>query len=100
MQQAFRELLDFMKPGMREEEACAYLEYRMRCLGADGVSFPSIVAADANAALPHAIPGKTKLKRGGMKTQELPPGWEPVGGGAGSDGNGLFTAYVMACRVQ
>lgn len=32
------------------------LEYRMRKLGGDDVSFPSIVAFDARAALPHAIP--------------------------------------------
>ena len=60
-QQAFRELLEFIEPGQRESEVAAFLEYRMRALGADGVSFPSIVAADANAALPHAIPGSKKI---------------------------------------
>ncbi len=60
-QQAFKELLDFIEPGQTESQAAAFLEYRMRCLGADGVSFPSIVAADANAALPHAIPGAKKF---------------------------------------
>ncbi|MBB6431092.1 M24 family metallopeptidase [Algisphaera agarilytica] len=65
-QEAFIELLDFIEPGQRESEVAAFLEYRMRALGADGVSFPSIVAADANAALPHAIPGNRKLKKGGI----------------------------------
>ena len=65
-QAAFRELRDFIEPGQTESEVAAFLEYRMRCLGADGVSFPSIVAADANAALPHAIPGKTKIKKNGL----------------------------------
>lgn len=65
-QQAFLETLDFIQPGQREYEVAAFLEYRMRALGADGVSFPSIVAADANAALPHAIPGSRKLKQGGI----------------------------------
>lgn len=65
-QAAFRELCDFIQPGQTEAEVAAFLEYRMRCLGADGVSFPSIVAADANAALPHAIPGRTKLKKNGL----------------------------------
>ncbi|MEL7087402.1 MAG: Xaa-Pro peptidase family protein [Planctomycetota bacterium] len=60
-QQAFGEMLEFIEPGQRESEVAAFLEYRMRALGADGVSFPSIVAADANAALPHAIPGPKKI---------------------------------------
>jgi len=64
-QQAFRETCDFIKPGQTENEVAAYLEYRMRALGADGVSFPSIVAANANGSLPHAIPGKSKIKAGG-----------------------------------
>ncbi len=64
-QQAFRETCKFIKPGQSEYEVAAYLEYRMRSLGADGVSFPSIVAADANASLPHAVPGKKKIKAGG-----------------------------------
>ena len=53
-----------LKPGQHEAELAAFLEYRVRALGADGVSFPTIVAADANAALPHAIPGRRKLKAG------------------------------------
>ncbi len=65
-QQAFRETCDFIKPGQSEYEVAAYLEYRMRALGADGVSFPSIVAADANASLPHAVPGKKRIKAGGI----------------------------------
>ncbi len=65
-QQAFEETLAFIEPGMTEAAVAAFLEYRMRALGADGVSFPSIVAADANAALPHAIPGNTKIKKGSL----------------------------------
>ncbi len=65
-QQAFEETRQFIRPGMSEYEIAAYLEYRMRTLGADGVSFPSIVAADANASLPHAIPGSRKVRPGGI----------------------------------
>jgi Xaa-Pro aminopeptidase len=65
-QQAFRETCDFIRPGQSEYEVAAFLEYRMRALGADGVSFPSIVAADANASLPHAIPGSKKIRAGGV----------------------------------
>lgn len=65
-ERAFQETCEFIKPGQSEFEVAAYLEYRMRALGADGVSFPSIVAADANASLPHAIPGSKKIKAGGI----------------------------------
>ncbi len=65
-QQAFKELRKFIKPGMTENEITAYLEYRMRALGADGPGFPSIVAADANASLCHAIPGPKKVRKGGI----------------------------------
>ncbi|MEM1209854.1 MAG: aminopeptidase P family protein [Planctomycetota bacterium] len=65
-QAAYLETIATIKPGQREAEVAAFLEYRMRALGADGVSFPSIVAADANAALPHAIPGPAKIKKNGI----------------------------------
>jgi Xaa-Pro aminopeptidase len=65
-QQAFRETLELIEPGRTEEELAAFLEYRMRSLGADGPSFPTIVAVDANAALPHAIPGSTPLTQGSI----------------------------------
>lgn len=62
-QQAFENVLAQLKPGMTEYEIAAHLEYEMRLLGADGPSFPSIIASGPNAALPHAIPGKAKLRR-------------------------------------
>jgi len=65
-QEAFRRTCAFIEPGMTEYQIAAYLEYQMRLLGADGTSFPSIVAADANASLPHAIPGSKKVRKGGI----------------------------------
>jgi len=65
-QEAYLDTIGSIKPGQTEAEVAAFLEYRMRTLGADGTSFPTIVAADANAALPHAIPGQAKIKRGGI----------------------------------
>ncbi len=65
-QEAFRGTLKFLRPGRSEVEIAAHLEYQMRLLGADGPSFNTIIAADANASLPHAIPGPRKLARGGF----------------------------------
>ena len=64
-EQAYERTLAWLKPGQTESQIAAYLEYQMRMLGADGPSFPTIVAADANASLPHAVPGPRKLRRGG-----------------------------------
>lgn len=64
-EQAYVQTLEFMQPGQPEQEVAAFLEFRMRSLGADGPSFPTIIAADANASLPHAVPGKKKLRQGG-----------------------------------
>ena len=63
-QQAFLDTCAMLKPGMTEIEVAGYLEYRMRSLGAEGTSFPTIVAAEANGALPHYQPANRKLKEG------------------------------------
>ncbi len=62
-QRAFLDLKAFVKPGMTELEVCAYLEYRMKCLGAEGPAFGTIVAVDGHASHNHAIPGKLKVKK-------------------------------------
>ncbi len=62
-QLAFTEVRDYIRVGMTELEVCAYLEYRMRCHGADGPGFNTIVAFDGHASHSHAIPGPAKLKK-------------------------------------
>lgn len=57
-------LLPEIKEGMTETEVAALLEYNMRKLGAEGLSFPTIVAFGAHAAVPHHETGLTKLKFG------------------------------------
>lgn len=64
-QKAYEATLATLQQGQSEYQIAARLEYEMRALGADGVSFPSIVAADANASLPHAVPGSRKIRKGG-----------------------------------
>ena len=65
-QQAYQRTLSFAKPGMSESHVAAYIEYQMRLLGADKAAFDTIVAVDANASLPHAIPGSRKLRSNGL----------------------------------
>lgn len=75
-QRAFTQTLEQIRPGMTEFEIAAFLEYRMRVLGADGTSFPSIVAVDANASLPHAIPGPAKVRKGSLVLIDWGAKWQ------------------------
>ncbi|MEM9019832.1 MAG: Xaa-Pro peptidase family protein [Planctomycetota bacterium] len=62
-QQAFMETRAFIEVGKTENEVAAFLEYRMRSLGASGPGFNSIVAFDGHASHSHAIPGGRKVKK-------------------------------------
>ena len=61
---AFSHLVDYAEPGMTERDVALELEFFMRDLGAEDISFPPIVAVGAKSALPHAKPGDQKLKEG------------------------------------
>ena len=60
-EKGFLKLLPQIKEGMTETEVAALLEYNMRTLGAQGLSFETIVAFGANAAVPHHETGTRKL---------------------------------------
>ncbi len=60
-EEAFLELLPSIQEGMTETEVAALLEYGMRKRGAEGLSFETIVAFGAHAAVPHHVTGQTKL---------------------------------------
>ena len=53
---AFDEVCDRIEPSWTEARFAAELEFSMRCLGAEGAAFPTIVASGAHGALPHAEP--------------------------------------------
>lgn len=44
-----------------ERDVANWIEYQLRCLGADGCSFSPIVAVGPRAALPHATPGSSLI---------------------------------------
>ena len=56
-QRAFERLRKWISPGVTEQQVAARLEYEMKMLGAQGPSFPTIVACGANSSLPHYEPG-------------------------------------------
>jgi Xaa-Pro aminopeptidase len=61
---AFSRCRPMIKPGMTEKELAWLMEKAMRDGGADGLSFPVIVASGPNSALPHAVPGDRKIRSG------------------------------------
>jgi Xaa-Pro aminopeptidase len=61
--EALRNVLEGGLAGHTEREVALELELRMRRLGAEAPSFPSIVAAGAHGALPHAAPREQEIER-------------------------------------
>jgi Xaa-Pro aminopeptidase len=57
--------------GRTERAVATALEHRMRELGADGPSFPSIVASAERGALPHAQPADVAIEAGTLVTLDI-----------------------------
>ncbi|GEN33289.1 M24 family metallopeptidase [Aneurinibacillus danicus] len=60
-----------VKAGVTELELVAELEYIMKKKGADRPSFNTMVLAGANSALPHGVPGATKVQEGAFLLFDL-----------------------------
>ena len=63
-EEGFLALLPQIKVGMTETEVAAILEQEMRKRGSQGLSFATIVAFGAHAAIPHHETGDTQLSYG------------------------------------
>lgn len=57
------EVLPLVRPGVRELELAAEIEFRMKRAGASGAAFETIVAGGPRSALPHARPTCRKLRK-------------------------------------
>jgi Xaa-Pro aminopeptidase len=66
--QALTEVLEAGLVGRTERDVAIELELRMRRLGAQAPSFPSIVASGAHGALPHAEPRDVEIAHGLLVT--------------------------------
>jgi Xaa-Pro aminopeptidase len=69
--QVFEGALRLIRPGVRENEIVAEMEYQMRKLGASGPSFETIVASGPRAALPHARPTGKRLRKNELVVLDL-----------------------------
>jgi Xaa-Pro aminopeptidase len=79
--EALRTVLQDGVVGRTERDVAIALELRMRRLGAEAASFPSIVAAGAHGALPHAEPRDEPIPRDVLLTID----WGAMHGGYCSD---------------
>jgi Xaa-Pro aminopeptidase len=67
----FEHILKHLRPGVAELEIAAELEHQARRLGAEGMSFETIVASGKRSALPHGRATRTLLPRRGFLTLDF-----------------------------
>ena len=67
----FESILNSLRPGIPEVEVAAELEHQARMLGAEGMSFDTIVASGARSALPHGHATTAPLPRRGFVTLDF-----------------------------
>ncbi len=66
-----QQAIGLLKPGIREHEVGAEIEYQMRKKGASGPAFETIVAFGERAALPHARPTAKRLRKNELVVLDL-----------------------------
>jgi Xaa-Pro aminopeptidase len=67
----FEEIVPHLHAGLPEIALAAELEYRARSLGAEGMSFETIVASGPRSALPHGRATAARLPRKGFVTLDF-----------------------------
>jgi len=60
------DIISDAKPGMKEQELAAKIDWRIKSAGFERCSFETIVASGPNSALPHAHPGERVLREGDL----------------------------------
>lgn len=69
--QAFIDALDFIKPGKTELDVANFLDFRMRELGASGISFDTIAASGYRSAIPHGRASDKVIELGDALTLDF-----------------------------
>jgi len=67
----FEGVLELLRPGIAEMDVAAELEHEARRLGAEGMSFETIVASGARSAMPHGRATGALLPRRGFVTLDF-----------------------------
>ncbi|KKM11742.1 hypothetical protein SY88_06895 [Clostridiales bacterium PH28_bin88] len=69
--EAFRHVLPLIRPGVREVEIAAELEYFMRKSGAEKPAFDTVVASGPRGALPHGVASERRLAAGDLVVMDF-----------------------------
>jgi len=62
----FRIAREKIRPGVSEVEVAAAMEYEARCAGAEGMSFPTILASGSRSAIVHGRASNARIPRQGF----------------------------------
>lgn len=69
--EAFVEILKYIRPGVSEAQVRNELEFQMRKRGAENCSFETIVASGTRGALPHGVASEKIIEKGDMVTMDF-----------------------------
>lgn len=69
--ETFAYILDRIEPGRTEREIMLDMEFYMRRLGSEGVSFDFIVVSGKNSSLPHGVPTDKAVEKGDFVTMDF-----------------------------
>ena len=68
---AFNNILSFIKPGISEKEVALELEFHMRRAGAEKAAFTFIVASGTRSSLPHGVASEKIIQSGDLVTMDF-----------------------------
>lgn len=74
--QAFADLLPYIKPGVTEKELAARLESNMLLAGSEEKSFTTIVASGVRSSMPHGTASPKVIEKGDFITFDFGAVWE------------------------
>jgi Xaa-Pro aminopeptidase len=67
----FSEIVSYIKPGLRELDLSAEIEYRMKGFGSSTPYYETIVASGKRSALPHGVASSKKIQKGDWVTMDF-----------------------------
>jgi Xaa-Pro aminopeptidase len=103
---ALERTLAKIRPGISELEVAVELEWQMRQLGSEGLSFDTIVASGPRGSLPHGRPGRRTIAAGDLVTVDFGATFhgyhsdETVTVAVGDPGGEARRVYDLVARAQ